>query len=367
MNIVWFSWKGIDHPLAGGAETISWHMMQRLAADGHNVRLLTAGYPGSTARELKNGVEIIRTGSRFSVYPKTMFLFRKQLADWPDLVIDEMNTIPFACGFYTRKKSILLAYQLARQVWFFEMPFPFSIIGYTVEPIYLFMLSRRYRFAITESESTRKDLHHYGFALSKVKVFRVAIEMKPLKVLGAKKTLNNVLVLGSMRSMKRTLSAIKAFELARDSNPKLQLTLAGDSTGSYGNRVIKYISSSRHTAAIRVLGRVSSSERQKVMREATLILVTSIKEGWGLIITEANSQGTPAIAYDVDGLRDSIIDQETGILVKSGDKAALGSAINKLLKDPGRYSRLRKNAWQNSQQYTPENSYQDFLKVSGIN
>ena len=114
MNIVWFSWKDINHPLAGGAENISWQLMSRLAQDGHRVRLATSRYAGSSAHEIVNGVEIFRTGGRMSVYPKAFFLFRKQMANWPELVIDEMNTIPFGCAFYSRKRCILLTYQLAR-------------------------------------------------------------------------------------------------------------------------------------------------------------------------------------------------------------------------------------------------------------
>jgi glycosyltransferase involved in cell wall biosynthesis len=366
MNIVWFAWKDINHPAAGGAENISWQIMRRLAAEGHQVRLITARYNSSSREETIHGVEIFRTGNRLSVYLGAMLLFRRQMSRWPDLIIDEMNTIPFAAGFYSRKKRVLLAYQLARQVWFYQALFPISYIGYAIEPFYLFALSRRYKKVLTESESSRQDFARYGFHAENTSVFRVGIDLKPIEALDKKKSLDNILVLGAIRPMKRTLDAVKGFELACDQNPSLQLKLAGNSNGRYASRVLKYISESRHANAIQVLGKVSEGQRLELMRQASLILVTSIKEGWGLIVTEANSQGTPAIAYNADGLRDSVKDGETGLLVKSGDTSALGRAVNRLLSDKDGYQTMRNKAWVNSRQYTFKNCYDDFTAAADI-
>lgn len=367
MKIVWFSWKDINHPAAGGAENISWEIMKRLVINGHQVRLITVRYKGSSRRETIDGVEVFRTGNRLSVYPKAAFLFRLQMSKWPDKVVDEMNTIPFAVGFYSSKKRILLAYQLARKVWFYQAPPPISYLGYIIEPIYLYALSRRYKIVLTESESSRQDFAKYGFSTNNTKVFRVGINLKPVKALSATKSADSLLVLGAIRPMKRTLDAIKGFEIARDNNPNLSLKLAGSDNGEYASKVRDYVQQSRHAEAIQVLGRVSESRRLDLMSRASLIMVTSIKEGWGLIVTEANSQGTPAVAYDVDGLRDSIKNGVTGLLVESGDTNALGSAVSKLLSNTDQYSVMRKQAWLDSQQYTFDNCYQDFTTAAGIN
>ena len=367
MNIVWFSWKDNNHPAAGGAEHVSWGIMKRLVRDGHQVRLITARYEGSKAHETVDGVEIFRDGGRYSVYPKARRLFKSKMADWPNLAIDEMNTLPFGVAFYSRKPRVLLTYQLARKVWFYQARFPISVIGYVIEPLYLFALSRMYRRVLTESESTRQDLRTFGFHERSVHVFRISIGLTPVKAVNPNKPLNSVLILGAMRPMKRTLDAVKAFELARDRKPELKLSVAGDSSGAYGEKVLKYIESSRHAEAIDVLGKVSADERVRLMRESAVILVTSIKEGWGLIVTEANSQGTPAIVYAAEGLRDSVKDGETGRVVKPGDIFDLGNAVYELLGDRKTYARFCANALEDSRQYTFENSYSDFLEGSGIN
>jgi glycosyltransferase involved in cell wall biosynthesis len=98
------------------------------------------------------------------------------------------------------------------------------------------------------------------------------------------------------------------------------------------------------------------------MQKAALITATSIKEGWGLIVTEAASQGTPAVVYDVDGLRDSVQDGVTG-LATAQDPRALARAVVYLLEDSDLYSRMRESAWKWSYQITFNNAYKDFKKI----
>jgi glycosyltransferase involved in cell wall biosynthesis len=367
MNIVWFSWKDINHPQAGGAENISWHLMKNLVENGHSVHLITAQYPAAKKNDSIDGIPISRIGNRVNVYIKARSLYRKNLHTWADMIVDEMNTIPFGAAFYSKqKKHVLLTYQLARAVWFYQLPLPLSVIGYLMEPIYLYLLSRKYTCVLTESKSTKNDLMKYGFGAKSVHIFHVGTELTPVASLAPKKDLNKVLILGAMRPMKRTLDAVKGFEIARDINPSLILTIAGDNTGSYANKVMDYVKQSRHSEAISVLGRVGASERIQLMQQASVILVTSIKEGWGLIVTEANTQGTPAIAYDCDGLRDSVTDNITGKLVTSGDTSALGKAIVEMLGNPSSYEKIRFAAWNSSKEYTFKAGYRDFERHTGL-
>jgi len=361
MKIVWLSWKDRSHPLAGGAETVSGEIMDRLARDGHEVRVITARYSGSSPKEYVNGVTIFRVGNRYSVYLKARNLYKKEFSNWADIVIDEMNTLPFGSGFYNKTKNVLLCYQLAREVWFYQMIFPLSLFGYITEPFMLRRLAKRYSMTITESGSTKNDIENYGF--KNVRTFHIGMALKPLRLLKPKNKNNIILSLGAVRPMKRTLHAIKAFEVAKDQDKNLQMIIAGDATSSYAKKVIRYVQKSRHYDAIDIRGRVSATERLKIMQEANLILVTSVKEGWGLIVTEANSQGTPAIVYDVDGLRDSVKHNVTGLLSPNTDFKTMGNQIINILSNTKKYELLRLNAWQWSKEFTFENSFQDFLKI----
>jgi len=362
MNIIWFSWKDRWHPEAGGAETVSGEIMDRLARDGNNVYLITSSYPGANDQETKNGVNIIRGGNRYTVYVKAFLNHKRLFSDLKiDLVIDEMNTLPFWSGFYVKsQKKILLTYQLAKEVWFYQMKFPFSLIGYVLEPIMLFIIKYGYSQTVTESNSTKNDLKKYGF--KNIKVFSIGMALSPIAKLINKKNNGVILSLGAIRPMKRTLHAIKAFEFARDTNQKLKLIVAGDNSTKYAKRVIDYVKNSRHYSAIDIKGRVTAIEKISLMQSSEIILVTSIKEGWGLIVTEANSQGTPAIVYDVDGLRDSVKNNITGILSPNNNPREMGLNINKLLSNKQKNKSLREKAWSCSKKFTFEDSYRDFIK-----
>lgn len=361
MKVLWLTWKDKDHPLSGGAETVSGEIMKRLVRDGHEVKVITAHYPGSSTHEIQSSIEIYRTGNRYTVYSKARLLYKRSLSTWPDVIIDEMNTIAFGSGLYSKAKNIMLCYQLAREVWLYQMIPPLSWIGYIIEPFMLRRLSNAYSTVLTESSSTKKDLERYHF--KNIQTFRIGMAIKPVETLNGPKKSRTILSLGAIRPMKRTFEAVKAFELARDQDSSLTMTLAGNNSGAYAKKVMRYITSSRHVDAITIRGHVSADERIDLMRKAVLILVTSIKEGWGLTVTEANSQGTPAIAYNVDGLRDSVIDNETGSLVPSGNYQAMAKEIINLISKKKQYEDLRLKAWRWSHDFTFENSYQDFITI----
>lgn len=366
MNIVWYSWKDMSHPEAGGAEVVSTALRKRLVQSGHKVLLVTSRPKGAHEHDNTDDVITIRSGGRFSVYWRA-YRERKKVSGifkQVDVVVDEMNTLPFFAGSYmkARQKKVLLTYQLARKVWFFQMPFPLNYMGYIIEPLYLRLAARSYRQVITESQSTVDDLRRNGFKHNRINTFHVAINTKPIKKL-ERKTGKHILFFGALRPMKRPLDAVKAFEHAHDQDPSLTLDLAGNDVGAYAEKVRTYIENSRCRDAITLHGRVSKEAKIDLMKRASVQLVTSVKEGWGLIASEANSQGTPVVAYDVDGVRDSVIDAKTGLLAKDGDTEALGNLVLKMLSDKEGYEALRRTAWEFSKTLTNDTMYKEFMNA----
>lgn len=363
MKILWMTWKDLKHPQAGGAELINEEIAKRLARDGHEVIFLVAGFPGGVAEEMRDGYKAVRLGNRYTVYWHAYRYYKKRLRGWADLVIDEMNTIPFFCKYYVRERNILLAYQLCREIWFYQMRLPLSFIGYMLEPIYLWLL--RDRYVITESESTKRDMLRYGFSAERISVIPVGIAAKPVEDLDEvdKFPQPTALSLGAIRAMKRTLDQVKAFEIAKRQIPGLRLKIAGNANDSYGKKVLRQIATSDYAQDIEYLGCVDEATKTELMRKSHLILITSVKEGWGLIVTEANSQGTPAVVYNVDGLRDSVKNRETGLISRENTPQGLAQATVDILRDPREYARLRENAWLWSRDFQLEKSYQSFIKA----
>jgi glycosyltransferase involved in cell wall biosynthesis len=88
------------------------------------------------------------------------------------------------------------------------------------------------------------------------------------------------------------------------------------------------------------LGFISEVEKRDLLRRAWGHVFPSSKEGWGIANIEASACGTPAIAADRPGLRDSVLDGQTGSLVPFGDAAALAAALTRLAADPALVERL---------------------------
>lgn len=366
MRIIWLSWKDHAHPLAGGAELVKAELATRLAQDGHELTIITARYAGASAREQFDGYTIIRLPNwlRLGVYANAWRYYNKHFRhNPPDIVIDEVNTVPFLAYLYarprfkrsTKPRTILFVHQLARRIWFYEMFFPLSLVGYVLEPVYLWCMRRLP--AIVVSNSTKQDLRRFGYTESRIYIIPEGITMQPAETIGVK-TGQSMLVLGAMRSMKQTLHVLRAFTLVKPRLPGLQLDIAGPPLGKYGQKVMEAVSRSRYVHDITVHGAVSPAQKQLLMRQATILVTAALKEGWGLTVSEAASQGTLPVVYDSDGLRDAVFGGKGGIIAKP-NSAALADAIYEAFTED--QTARRQFAYQQSKKLTFDRSYEQFI------
>jgi glycosyltransferase involved in cell wall biosynthesis len=81
------------------------------------------------------------------------------------------------------------------------------------------------------------------------------------------------------------------------------------------------------------VGFVSDDERDRLLAAARVCVCPSAKEGWGLTVIEANALGTPVVATDAPGLRDSVEEGRTGFLVPDADVDTFAERIGRLLAD----------------------------------
>lgn len=367
MKVLWVTWKDSGHPEAGGAERVCTELCTRLIKDGHQVTLLTTEYPNANPNETPDGIPTIRIGSNRYTHPfQALWYFIRNLRNTCDVVIEEVNGgAPYFTVFFSKKsKRFLLYHQLGRRNWLYEIAKPFSYIGYHIlVPLATRLVSLANVPVITVSESTREVLHQFGLSRGRTHIISEGLHIEPLPTLTGVRKFSHPTLLshGSMRAMKRTLDQIKAFELAKKKIPDLRLKISGSNSGAYGKRVMDYISGSPHKKDIDYLGRTTDDEKISLMRRCHAILVTSVEEGWGLIVSEANSQGTPAVVYEVDGLRDSVR-VSTGIRTAETPQA-LAKGIVQLFSSPGSYEKMREEAWDWSKKLTFNQAHQDLMKI----
>jgi glycosyltransferase involved in cell wall biosynthesis len=65
---------------------------------------------------------------------------------------------------------------------------------------------------------------------------------------------------------------------------------------------------------VEFVGHVDEEEKHRLLCQAWALLHPAAWEGWGLAISEAGIRATPAVGFDVRGVRDAIVDGTTGLL-----------------------------------------------------
>jgi glycosyltransferase involved in cell wall biosynthesis/O-antigen/teichoic acid export membrane protein len=316
LRILILNWRDVSHPNAGGAEVYTHSVAQCWIEQGHKVTLFCARIHGRPQFEHVDGLNIIRRGSRFSVYRDARNYYLREGRGRYDLVVDEINTRPFLAPKWVNDVPIVgLAHQVCRELWKHQVPVPLAWLGrYILEPMWL----RTYHSTrvVTVSESSRESLIQYG--MKNVHVVAEGGEPVLPEASPPRESRPTVVFVGRLEAHKRPDEAIRAFKVLREEFPDSNMWIIG--SGPMQTQLRK-----SSPAGVQFLGQVSDTEKMDRLQRAHVLVATSVREGWGLVVTEAAALGTPTIAYNVPGLRDSVT-ASGGVLV-SPNPVDLGRAL----------------------------------------
>jgi len=321
VRILVLNWRDLTHPAAGGAEVYTEQVLRRWVAAGHEVTLFAAAVAGRPADEFIDGYRVIRAGGRLGVYRQARRWWREHGRGRFDIVIDETNTVPFMAHEWVDDgaRTVALVHQTCEEIWHHNAPFPLSHLGRTfLEPWWLRRLARSPILAV--SESTRDSLARFG--ADRVSVVPEGYDPPPVRPAAVKEERPTAVFCGRMVSYKRPLDVVQAITKARRTLPDLRVWMIGG--GPQLDRL-----RAAAPAGVEFLGRVSEEVKHDLMARAHVHVATSVREGWGLVVTEAAALGTPTIAYDVPGLRDST--RAAGGVVVPPDPSALARWLVELL------------------------------------
>jgi glycosyltransferase involved in cell wall biosynthesis len=356
MRILWFNWRDIKNPDAGGAEVITHEVMERLAKRGHEMTLFTASFKGCQLNENINGVDVIREGNKYTVYRKAAN-YLKAYKHYYDFIFDEINTRPFFTPKFAREKQVIaVIHQLAREFWFYETKFPLNYVGYH----YLekrWLSNYKDITTVALSNSTKTDLEELGF--KRVFIVPPGLSITPLSNVKEKEASPTLVFMGRLKKAKLPDHALQAFSIIKGEIPDAKMWIIGD---GYFRKKLESI----ERKDVTFYGKISNEKKYDLLSRAHIILVPAVREGWGLIVTEANAMGTPAIGYDVHGLRDSIRNGETGLTILEKTPAAMAQQAISLLRDSDRLYKYSKNALEFSRQFSWDdtaNLYENILNI----
>jgi glycosyltransferase involved in cell wall biosynthesis len=321
----------------GGAEVYTREVAKRWVQAGHEVTLFTSEFPDCKPEEVLDGIRVVRRGRKYSVYGNARKYYKQRFSkEHFDVIIDEVNTRPFFTPKFAKngEKIIVLIHQLAREFWFYETPFPISYIGrYLLEDWWL----KNYVNVptVTVSESTKEDLVKLGF--KRVSVVGVGLNFKPLEKIPKKEGYPVAVYAGRLKRAKGTDYAIKAFRTVRARYPKAELRVIGD--GPFKSDLMRMAGD-----GVCFLGNMNNDERRDLICHAWVLVHPSIREGFPLNIIEANALGVPCIGFNVSGVKNGIINNETGLLVENHTENALGEEICRVFENDSLRLRLSENA-----------------------
>ena len=330
MRILVLNWQDLNNPQAGGAELHLQEIFSRIVARGHSVDLLCSSWEGAPQRANMNGIEVHRVGTRHT-YP---FVVRRYFTDNLarnnyDVVIEDLNKVPLYTPLWDVRKLVALVHHLFGATVFREAPAPLAAAVWLSEQP-LGLLYRQVPFEAV-SVSTADDLVDRGIQRSSIRVIYNGVDSVRLTPNPAERSATPLFVyLGRLKKYKRVDLVIRAF--AELNVPDATLEIAG--TGDYRAPLERLVKSLDLSHRIKFLGFISEEEKIHLLRRAWASTLASPKEGWGISNLEAAACGTPVIASNSPGIRESVIDGETGFLVAPGDIQAMTAAMRGLVQSP---------------------------------
>lgn len=347
MKILIFNWRDIENPAGGGAEILTHEMAKRWVKMGHEVTQFSSLFKGAMEIEKIDGVRFIRKGNSDarhlfeSVHFMAFRYYKKHFKGKFDIVVDEIHGLPFFTPFYVKEKKVALICEVADKIWDTNFPYPFNILGKAIEKNY-FRYYKNIPF-LTISPSTKNDLQKFGVNSDNITVLPMGINL-PKKLPSCKKEKNLTLVfVGRLTKAKGAEDAIKACRILKKNFANLKLWIIGRGKDKYEKKLKNMVNKLELGANVVFMSFVSQEKKFELIARSHVLVAPSIKEGFGLTIPEAGIVSTPAVAYNVGGLRDIIVDGENGLLIKPEVKE-IAKSIQKLIIDQNLYKRIQQGA-----------------------
>lgn len=346
MNILILSWRGPRHPNAGGAEQVMHEHMKGWVKAGHKVTLFSSRFLASVAKEKIDGVEAIHQGDQYIGVKLAALIYYLKNKDSFDLVVDQFHGIPFFTPLYVRKPKLAVLQEVAREVWFLSgFPWPFNwiigIVGFITEPL-IFLLYKKIPFLVG-SQSAKNDLIKMGIPEINVNIIPHGVVIKRNALSYRKEKVKTVVFLGVLTKDKGIEDALKIFSILENLG-NYNFWVVGKCSDEYKNYLLSLAKKLGVKNKVTFWGFVDDSKKFELLARAHILINPSIREGWGLVNIEANSVGTPVVAYRSAGLVDSVKDEISGIMCTENTARNMADQIKKILGNKDRYIALQKSA-----------------------
>lgn len=363
MKILLIEFRDLSHPEAGGAEVVLHQVFRRIVAAGHQVDYLCNHHPGAAREEVRDGIRIIRRGRQPYFNFLVPLVYRRELRkNNYDVIVEGIDKVPFNMPWFEpRVPVVCIVPHLFGTTVFREASKPVAAYVYLLER----SISRAYRHCLFSvlSDSTKADLTGRGIPAANVRVIRSGLTQEDYSAPAVKPPSDHpvILYVGRLKRYKGIELGFDAIARLREKFPRIEYAIVGG--GDFLPELQRQVTARGLEKNVSFRGFVKHAEKVALMQSASVLIYTSPKEGWGLSVVEANACGTPVVASDAPGLRESVRDGETGFLVPHGDAAALAQRLDQLLSDAALYEKFRQNALAWARSFTWERATAETLAL----
>jgi glycosyltransferase involved in cell wall biosynthesis len=352
------AWRDLDDPEAGGSERHASNIAALWAEAGIEVTMRTSYAANHPMVSWRDGYRVIRKAGRYLVFPRAAF---SEMMGWHggrDGLIEIWNGMPFFSPLWARTTHVTWLHHVHAEMWAMTLPPRLAALGNMIEsriapPIY------RRTPIITLSESSKQELvHDLRFRADRVTVVPPGIDPQYTPG-GAKSDDPLVVAVGRLVPVKRYDMLIDALVSLKSRHPALRAVIVGE--GYCRPDLEAQIRATRAEDWITLPGRVEDDEVIDLYRRAWVLAMTSSREGWGMIVTEAAACGTPAVVTRVPGFIDAVVEGETGLLADTASDMA--AALHTVLADADLRARLGERARAHAGRFTWEATARGTLEV----
>ncbi|MWA10936.1 glycosyltransferase family 4 protein [Streptomyces sp. BA2] len=346
-RIVFLARRDLANPAAGGSELLVDRLADGLSKLGHQVTLLCGG--PAAFRDYR----VVSAGGDLGHYLRSRSAFTRQVGDC-DLLVEVCNGMPYLAPLWHRGPTLCLVNHVHTDLWgmrFQGALAPAARLGRRLEHWSL-SGAQRGNLLVAVSPSTASALRAIGVERERIRIVHNGVEEPgPLHPRSDEPMF---LAMGRLVEYKRIDLLLRLWERVRPVTGG-RLVIVGD--GPERERLQQIAG-----PGVEFKGHVSEAEKHRLLCEAWMLLHPSAVEGWGLVITEAATRSTPAIGFDVPGVRDSIEDGVTGLLARG--ESSFAAAWCTLALSAERRRGLGKAAGERATSYRWANSVREFQAVA---
>lgn len=362
MRILVINWEDRTNPFAGGAETNLHEIFSRIAQAGHEVVLLVSHFEGAKQRETLDGLDVHRYGHFKTFNYEMPIYYRRHLARGNfDIVIDDINKVPFCTPKWINRPIIAIAHHFFGKAVYQEVAWPYATYIYLWEKV----IGWAYRNTpfIAVSEHTKSEIIEKGIPEELIHIVHNGVDPRQYHLDEAVPKNETPLIVhfGRLKKYKSVDVVIRAMAIVKDTFADAKLLIIGE--GDDRPRLEGIVRELNLQNWVTFTGFTDRLEVVRYLHRSWVVVNGSIKEGWGLTVIEANACETPVIAADSPGLRESVLDGETGWLVPYGDVDAFAAKISHVLSNHEDRHQKAQKARQWSQNFLWDVSAQKTLDI----